>query len=106
MEFRFGIYPEEDFKNWWGCRAIFNSSTNFNLDIPFDRKNAEFKSEETKKEFLQKAEEIIKEIAEKIDEDLYHKQGKIEYEDERFYAIADCKKSYGYLYLGIWEKAD
>lgn len=106
---KFGIYPDENFKFWWGARAIFDKSTNYKLEIPYDRKSYESKNDNKKEEdkFIYWVNtKFFKWISKQINKELYFngQNTVLELKDGKYKAKASCQGSHGYLYIGCWEK--
>jgi hypothetical protein len=107
---RFGRYPNEEkdnIKRYWGARAIFYSGSNYTIDIPYDRKTYEGDEENAQPFFDWINNNFMKWLEKEANANLFNDQRKVikyESEDGKYQGEACCQGSYGYLYIGCWEK--
>jgi len=108
MSREFGRYPVNMTpKQWWGARAIFKPYDTYRkLDILRDRQN--FEGDKTKsEEFMCWVNDVFLEQLDPYFNELYSNQNKvikITSTNGQFEGEVSCQNSYGYLYIGCWEK--
>lgn len=108
MNHKFGRYPENiQFKRYWGARAIFGGISKYRIDIPWDRKTFEGEQQGSEDFVNWVNDKFFEWLLPQANQALYNEQRKIltfDSEDGRFHGEASCQGSYGYLYIGCWER--
>lgn len=97
----FGISPPDGVKCAWGARAIFRDNT---IDLLWDRQTTVGEAKQCEKllKWVNKtALPKLRKMARGVGQDEYRN---LTIENEKYILHANPRSSYGYLYIGAWEK--